>query len=86
MIVEVVLRVTDDTGLPAAESVARRLVVQTAADYEGNLLKSAAALDDLVERCHGEMRMQVQQLRGADPMLHHEPPPDDPRRRPRGRR
>lgn len=69
MIVEVSFAITTDDGMLAVLAVERRLVVQTYADFEGNALKAAAALDDAAERCAADAKRQVVQVRGTDPML-----------------
>jgi hypothetical protein len=67
VIVECTLRVVTDEGTPAIVAEGRRMVVQEVADFEGNLLKAAAALGDLVADAERQVQAQVAAYRRAIP-------------------
>lgn len=73
MIVEVSLRVTTDDGMPCVLAEERVMVIQTHADYEGNVLKAAAALEEAIDRQHAAAKKQVRLTREIDPSLGQQP-------------
>lgn len=82
MIVEVFLRITDDTGIPYLLANASELYVQRVADFEANLLGSMALLDQTAEHAKERLLHQAQQYREAEGVKGGPPPERGPEWRP----
>jgi hypothetical protein len=66
VIIEVVLRIAADDGMPFVLAEERRMVVQAAGDFEGNVLKGGASLEDAVARTLADAKQQIRRYREAD--------------------
>jgi hypothetical protein len=56
----------DETMTPFVLAEERRLVVQVHEDFEGNVLKGAAALEDSIDRATKEAQRQIRLYRETD--------------------
>lgn len=92
MIVYVETMVMTDAGEKVADAAHRNLVVQVPDDWEGNALKTEAALVDAFDDVRERVLRQFAAVRGIDPSKLDTggrgpvpPPPDQTGRRRRGR-
>lgn len=65
MIASVTVRLAADDGIPLVIAEEHEMVVQVP-DFEANVLKGAAKLDDLIDSCRKKAQQQVRAYREGD--------------------